>query len=160
MNSSRSTLAGCCVSRCASPGTSNFTTSPWSPYCTICNRPAQASHQLALVGSTDGWNDACAVLQVVMMGFGMGGYVAAAFAAKYSDVLAGVLMGGCCHDEHNIGSQLLHRVAGALYRMCSYRKRSQVSAADMCQCPWGGGHEAALSSSLLLSLLLRHRHST
>jgi pimeloyl-ACP methyl ester carboxylesterase len=60
------------------------------------------------------------------MGFSMGGYIAAAFAARYPHLLAGVLLGGCCHDMHNIKSQLMGRIAAALCRMRSYRTRSQV----------------------------------
>lgn len=64
--------------------------------------------------------------QVVMMGFSMGGYVAAAFAAAHPELLAGVLMGACCHDAHTLTWQLMGRMAELVYKMCSDRTKAQV----------------------------------
>jgi pimeloyl-ACP methyl ester carboxylesterase len=69
---------------------------------------------------------ACHV-QVVMMGFSMGGYVAAAFAARYPHLLAGVLLGACAHDAHTIKWQLVGKMAEAVYAVCSYKTKSQVT---------------------------------
>jgi pimeloyl-ACP methyl ester carboxylesterase len=66
------------------------------------------------------------LLQVVMMGFAMGGYIAAAFAAAHPDLLAGVLMGGCCTDAHSLRWQLLARMTQATLALRTYRAKSQV----------------------------------
>jgi pimeloyl-ACP methyl ester carboxylesterase len=62
-----------------------------------------------------------------MMGFSMGGYVAAAFAARYPELLAGVLLGACAHDAHTFKWQLVGKMAEAVYAVCSYKTKSQVT---------------------------------
>lgn len=63
--------------------------------------------------------------KVVMMGFSMGGYVAAAFAAAHPELLAGVLLGACCHDAHTLTWQLVGRMAEVVYKVCSDRTKAQ-----------------------------------
>lgn len=66
------------------------------------------------------------LLQVVMMGFSMGGYITAAFAATYPELLAGVLLGGCCRDTHSLKWQLPGQLVQAVHALSSYRTKSQV----------------------------------
>jgi pimeloyl-ACP methyl ester carboxylesterase len=66
-------------------------------------------------------------LQVVMMGFSMGGYVAAAFAATHPDLVAGLVMGACAHDTHTTTWKLVGYMSQAVYAVCSPKTKSQVS---------------------------------
>lgn len=66
------------------------------------------------------------LLQVVMMGFSMGGYVAAAFAATHPDLVAGVVMGACAHDAHTTTWKLVGYMSQAVYAVCSHKTKSQV----------------------------------
>lgn len=61
-----------------------------------------------------------------MMGFSMGGYVAAAFAAKYPELVAGVVLGGCSHDAHTWKWTLIGRMAEMVYAVCSPKTKSEV----------------------------------
>jgi len=85
------------------------------------------------------------------MGFSMGGYVAAAFAAAHPELLAGVLLGACCHDAHTLTWQLVGRMAEVVYKVCSDRTKAQVGGrASGLHCwPQAGRHslQQALSSS-------------
>lgn len=64
--------------------------------------------------------------QVVMMGFSMGGYITAAFAARHPDLVTGVVLGGCCHDTHTFMWRLIGRLAELVYAVCSPKTKSQV----------------------------------
>lgn len=63
--------------------------------------------------------------KVVMMGFSMGGYVTAAFAARHPDLVCGVVLGGCCHDTHTFMWGLIGRLAELVYAVCSPKTKSQ-----------------------------------
>ena len=52
-----------------------------------------------------------------MMGFSMGGYVAAAFAATYPDLMAGVVMGACGHDPHTTTWKMVGKLAEFVYKV-------------------------------------------
>lgn len=67
------------------------------------------------------------LLQVVMMGFSMGGYVAAALAATHPDLVAGVVMGACAHDTHTTTWKMVGYMSQAVYAVCSPKTKSQVS---------------------------------
>lgn len=77
------------------------------------------------------------------MGFSMGGYVAAAFAATHPDLVAGVVMGACAHDTHTTTWKLVGYMSQAVYAVCSPRTKSQVSSLGtatlqttlQCSCP-------------------------
>lgn len=62
--------------------------------------------------------------RVLLMGFSMGGYVAAAFAAAHPELLAGVVLGACGHDTHTAMWQLIGRMAEAVYALCSPKTKS------------------------------------
>uniref|UniRef100_A0A383VKF6 AB hydrolase-1 domain-containing protein n=1 Tax=Tetradesmus obliquus TaxID=3088 RepID=A0A383VKF6_TETOB len=62
--------------------------------------------------------------KVVVMGFSMGGYVAAAFAAAHPELTAGVLMAACAHDAHTCTWKMVGRSAELVYKMCSYKTKS------------------------------------
>lgn len=66
----------------------------------------------------------CDAPQVVVMGFSMGGYVAAAFAAAHPELTAGVLMAACAHDAHTCTWKMVGRSAELVYKMCSYKTKS------------------------------------
>lgn len=66
------------------------------------------------------------------MGFSMGGYVAAAFAARHPELVCGVLMGACCHDAHSASWKMVGRLAELVYKLCSYKTKSQVVCRMMC----------------------------
>lgn len=79
--------------------------------------------------------------QVVMMGFSMGGYVTAAFAAAHPDMVCGVLLAACAHDTHTLTWKLVGKTAEAVYRLCSYKTKSQVRA-----CGGASGRKTARAS--------------
>lgn len=58
------------------------------------------------------------------MGFSMGGYIAAAFAAAHPDMIAGVLMGACAHNAHTTTWKLVGKLAEFVYKVCSYKTKS------------------------------------
>lgn len=58
------------------------------------------------------------------MGFSMGGYVAAAFAAKHPELTAGVVMCACAHDAHTTTWTMVGRLAELVYALCSYKTKS------------------------------------
>ncbi|KAF6253263.1 Alpha/Beta hydrolase protein [Scenedesmus sp. NREL 46B-D3] len=62
--------------------------------------------------------------KVVVMGFSMGGFVAAAFAAGHPELAAGVVMVACAHDAHTATWRMVRRSAEMVYRMCSYKTKS------------------------------------
>lgn len=66
------------------------------------------------------------------MGFSMGGYVAAAFAATHPEMCAGVVMGACCHDCHTLKWKLVGHMAEAVYAVCSDKTKSEVKG----RCCW------------------------
>lgn len=83
-----------------------------------------------LPGPHAGWVDlrwTLFFLQVVMMGFSMGGYVTAGFAAAHPDLVAGVVMGACCHDCHTFKWSIIGHLAEGVYAVCSDKTKSQVS---------------------------------
>lgn len=63
-------------------------------------------------------------MQVVMMGFSMGGYVTAAFAAAHPELTAGVLLGACAHDAHTFTWKMVGHLAELVYKVCSYKTKS------------------------------------
>lgn len=62
------------------------------------------------------------------MGFSMGGYVAAAFAAAHPEMCAGVVMGACAHDCHNFKWKMVGHMAEAVYNVCADKTKSEVRA--------------------------------
>lgn len=64
--------------------------------------------------------------QVVMMGFSIGGYITAAFAARHQDLVTGVVLVGCCNDTHTFMWRLIGRLAELVYAVCSPKTKSQV----------------------------------
>ncbi len=73
---------------------------------------------------TKGSPHCCSSRKVVVMGFSMGGYVAAAFAAAHPDRVAGVLLGACSHDAHTCTLRMVGKMAELVYIMCSYKTKS------------------------------------
>ena len=64
------------------------------------------------------------MLQVVMMGFSMGGFVAAAFAAAHPEMMAGVVLGACAHNAHTGTWKMIGHMANLVYKVCSYKTKS------------------------------------
>ena len=58
------------------------------------------------------------------MGFSMGGYVTAAFAAAYPDLTAGVLLGACAHNAHTFTWKMVGMMAEGVYAVCSDKTKS------------------------------------
>jgi len=67
--------------------------------CTACHISSDCLACLA-EGSTAA--DVDMSFQVVVMGFSMGGYVAAALAASHPDLMAGVVIAAAAHDCHTL----------------------------------------------------------
>eukprot|EP00775_Hariotina_reticulata_P012948 gene12948-13076_t len=63
--------------------------------------------------------------KVVVMGFSMGGYVAAAFAAAHPDLMAGVVIAAAAHDCHTLSWKLVGKAAECVYAVCSPKVKSQ-----------------------------------
>lgn len=68
------------------------------------------------------WCSHC--LQVVLMGFSMGGYVVAAFAARHPELTAGVVMAACAHDAHTATWKMVGKMAEWVYAGCSYKTKA------------------------------------
>ena len=62
--------------------------------------------------------------KVLIIGFSMGGYIAAAFAAAHPDLIAGCVLSGCAHDTTGLFWYAVGRFADAVYAACSYKTKS------------------------------------
>ncbi|GBF94565.1 hypothetical protein Rsub_06680 [Raphidocelis subcapitata] len=62
--------------------------------------------------------------KLLVAGFSMGGYAAAAYAAAHPERVAGAILSGCAHDTTTLFWTAVGRFADVVYAACSYKTKS------------------------------------